>query len=85
MISQEQAIEIAKQYCGGEFKLFSIKHGVIGYPGVYRLGMWAPDDVWCISCSYHPGKTTGLFSSRVIVIHKDTGKILYDGSACDEG
>lgn len=87
MINQEEAIKIAEQRCGPDFKFYRIAHGMIGARNVYQSAAfsWAPDDVWCLLCCNHPRAKGSIASSRAIVIHKDTGKILFDGSADDEG
>ena len=85
MIAQEEAIKIAKDYHGPAFEFYSITHGVPANCSLYGNFSRAPDDVWCVLCSSHPGNHNLLCSSRAIVISKNTGKILYDGSAHDEG
>lgn len=41
---------------------------------------------WCIRVPRNDGRDgTMLRSSRIILVSKQTGKILYDGSAHDEG
>lgn len=84
MITEKQAIEIADRKHGPGFEFFSITHGVPDNCSLYGSFPRCPDDVWCVLCSAHPGKLM-LASSRAIVISKDTGQILYDGSANDEG
>ncbi len=86
MISQEGAIKIAEKHHGPGFELYWITHGM-GCCRVYQSAAhsWAADDVWCILCSNHPRAKGPIAASRAIVIHKETGKILYDGSAGDEG
>ncbi|MBU1863430.1 MAG: hypothetical protein KKH94_07215 [Candidatus Omnitrophica bacterium] len=84
MITKEDAIEIAKHKCDGRFEFYGIIHGIPNNCRIYNSGEWFPDDVWCILCSAHPGKCM-LASSRAIVVSKDTGTVLYDGSANDEG
>ena len=84
MISQDRAIEIAKEHHGNEFKFYRITHGVPNNCRIYNSGEWFPDDVWCVLCSAHPGQYM-LASSRAIIISKDTGEILFDASANDEG
>jgi len=84
MISQENVIEIVKKHHGEGFEFFRITHGIPGNCRIYNSSDWFPDDVWCVLCSAYPGQIM-LASSRAIVISKDTGEILYDGSANDEG
>ncbi len=88
MITKEEAIKIAEEHHGPGFKFFQISHGLPSNCSVYRSSStsWTPDDAWCVLCSAHPEKSGMILSSsRAIVIHKDTGAILYDGSANDEG
>ena len=41
---------------------------------------------WCVSVPWMDGRDgTMLRSSRIILVSKHTGKILFDGSANDEG
>lgn len=87
MIGREDALKIAEKHHGAGFELYQISHGMPNSCDVYQSGdhSWAPDDVWCVLCSNHiPGKCM-VGPSYAIVIHKETGKILYDGSAHDEG
>ena len=88
VISREEAIQIAERHHGPEFKFSRILHGVPHNFGIYSSqegDRWVGDDVWCVLCSLHQGNSGMLCSSRAIVISKDTGEILYDGSAGDEG
>ena len=87
MISREEAIKIAEKHHGPGFELYRISHGLPNNCAVYRgsARSWAPDDVWCVSCLNHPGKHHIATSSLAIVIHKETGEILYGGDAGDEG
>lgn len=84
MISREEAIKIAETKHGLGFELYSVSHGLPDNCFIYGSGKWTPDHTWCVLCCAHPGKVM-LASSRAIVICKDTGNILYDGSAGDEG
>lgn len=87
MINQENAIKLAEQHCGPDFKFYQIAHGTACAPNVYQPAAfsWAPDDVWCLLCCDHTRAKGSIASSRAIVIHKETGKILFDGLANDEG
>ena len=42
-------------------------------------------DCWYVLCSANPSHVYMLCSSRLIVISKTTGEVVYDGSANDEG
>lgn len=85
MISKEEAIAIAEKLHGSKFRLHQITHGVPENFAIYGNFPRNPDDVWCISCSIRSDKTAVLASGHAVVISKDTGHVLYDGSACDEG
>jgi len=85
MIDREDAIKIAEKHHGPGFEFYGITHGVPANYSIYGSFPQNPDDVWCVSCSNHPGKHCVVASSRAIVIDKTTGAVLYDGSANDEG
>lgn len=84
MITAEQAIEIAKKHHGAECEFYSVTHGMsqispcLEY--ITNARKWRPDDVWCVLCA-----RAIIASSRAIIISKETGEVLYDGSAGDEG
>jgi len=82
MISKSKALQIAEKHHGPGFKLYRITSGTPDNVNLYS----AYKNVWCVLCSSHPndGKIM-LCSSRAIIISKEKGKILYDGSAHDEG
>jgi acyl-CoA thioester hydrolase len=40
---------------------------------------------WYVLCSSHPGQSYIICSSRLIAISKESGEVIYDGSANDEG
>lgn len=89
MIDRKRAIEIAKRHCWRKFKfeLFSARQGLPDYVHILQWGdkPWTKENVWCVLCNDWPGHEGMLASSRAIVIDKETGKVLYDGSAGDEG
>lgn len=84
MITEQDAIKIA-EHRGPGFARYCITHGVPKGFNLYGSFLRFPDDVWCVACSNDPGKNHIVASSRAIVIHKETGEILYDGDANDEG
>jgi hypothetical protein len=46
----------------------------------------AMDDCWHITVPWNDGKNKMMLrSSRIIIISKETGKVVYDGDAGDEG
>jgi len=81
-ITKQKALEIAAQMCMrniGEFKCYSKK------PESCRIyGINPADPCWYV---YPPqdDEQAVLRSSRVIVISRVNGEIIYDGSAGDEG
>ena len=85
MITQEEAIAIAEKLHSAEFKLYGVTRGVPSNFAIYGSFPRNPDDVWCVYCSLRSGKAGLIASGHAVVIAKDTGRVLYDGSACDEG
>jgi hypothetical protein len=85
MITKEEAVAIAEKLHGPKFKLYQVTHGVPENFSIYGDFPRNPDDVWCVSCSIRSGKANALASGHAVVISKETGNVLYDGSACDEG
>ena len=85
MITKERAVAIAEKLHGPKFKLYQVTHGVPENFAIYGSFPRNPDDVWCVSCSIGSGKANVLASGHAVVISKETGNVLYDGSACDEG
>ena len=88
MVNREAAILIAEKQHGPGFKFYGIYHGIPDNCTIYGSRKWVPDDVWCVLCaSVRSLERHGhiLTSSRAILISKETGEILYDDSANDEG
>ena len=82
-ISKEQALEIFKAHVAKDKpRLHDITDSP---PNVIVYGGLPSEECWHISCSYHPCDPTMITSSRLICISKNTGRILFDGSANDEG
>lgn len=81
-ITKPRALEIAAQVCNdqsGEFECHSQK------PENYSFYITYPNQpCWYVFANWND-EIIALRSSRVIVISRLTGKILYDGSAGDEG
>ena len=50
--------------------------------GIYFRDKWTAKDVWVV---YKNPEGFGLKSSDVVLVSKRTGRVLYEGSACDEG
>ena len=81
-ISKEQALEIFRAHIATDKpQLHSITDSAPNV-NVYGLPL---EKCWHILCSYHPHCPTMIASSRLICISKNTGRILFDGSANDEG
>ena len=81
-ISEQEALEIALDHVrlidGREFKVIPVRPPCLYLPHV------DPGSCWNIMAPWGDDLTT-LRSSRVIVVSKITGAVLYDGSANDEG
>ena len=81
-ISKEQALEIFRAHIAmDEPRIHDITDS---RPNVNVYGM-PSEECWYILCSYNPHGPPMLASSRLICISKITGRILFDGSANDEG
>ena len=81
--SRKKAITIAREQCAsksGTFYTFSRKP-----KNVYIYNM-PVEPCWFVFSPWNDGKDgTMLRSSRLILVSKLSGKVLYDGSAYDEG
>jgi len=66
------------------FKGATVRDSAAVKLGIYNRGNWAGQDAWVV---YPNDWTSGneLHSSQIIVICKRTGRVLYEGSAQDEG
>ncbi len=51
---------------------------------IYNRGNWAGQDAWVVYLN-PPSETQELRPSQIIVVSKRTGRVLYEGSAQDEG
>ena len=81
-ISKDQALEIYKAHIAEDNQqIFKITDSIPSNINVYGL---PSEECWYILCSYHPHAHL-ISSSRLICISKNTGRILFDGSANDEG
>lgn len=80
MITKQQAIEIVRAVAGAKLgQDVQVTDGLP--PGCNPYG--APTKCWAVRFSR--GIPMMLCSSRLICISKDDGRVLYDGSADDEG
>lgn len=50
--------------------------------GIYFRGGWTAADVWVV---YKNPEQLALKSSEVVLVSKRTGRVVYEGSAGDEG
>ena len=65
------------------FKGAKVRDGAEVRLGVYPGGNWEPADVWIVY--KNPEDPMALKSSDIIVVSKRNGRVLYEGSAGDEG
>lgn len=77
MITQEQAVELARQHAGP--KILSVTDRPPEGCNLYG----PPQDCWYAVAE--PGHPNVIQSSRLICISKNDGRVLYDGPAQDEG
>ena len=75
MITQEQALEIAQEEIG-------IQHLEIGDSSLTQNIYNVSEDCWVFVI---PMREIMICASEVILISKSTGKVVYTGSAYDEG
>lgn len=64
------------------FKGATVQDGAQVRLGVYSRGGWTGKDVWVVCKN---SEEIALKSSQVVVVCKRTGRVLYEGFACDEG
>lgn len=77
------AIAIARQRCTPELESFRVYQRLPPNAHIY----YRPEEpCWFICAPWNDGKDSSMLrSSRLILISKKTGDVLYDGSANDEG
>lgn len=81
-ITKQKALEIATQVYKTDSKEF---HCYSKKPKNYMIYATFPDEpCWFVTAAWDDAPYV-LRSSRVIVISRETGKVLYDGEAGDEG
>ena len=66
------------------FKGAKVQDGATVKLKIYNKGNWAGQDAWVVHPN-QPAPTQELRSSQIIAICKRTGRVLYAGSAQDEG
>jgi hypothetical protein len=64
------------------FKGARVRDGAKVRLGIYVRGDYTASDVWVV---YKNPEGFGLKSSDVVLVSKRTGRVLYEGSASDEG
>ena len=64
------------------FKGATVRDGADVRLGIYCRGGWAAKDVWVV---YKNPDQVALKPSDVVLVCKRTGRVLYEGSAHDEG
>jgi hypothetical protein len=64
------------------FKGAAVRDGAKVRLGNIFCGNWTAKDVWIVIKNQ---EGNDLKSSEIIVLSKRTGRVLYEGSACDEG
>ena len=80
MINPKKAIEIARKHVSDTYvqRVVDAREININIYGVDK------SNAWCVFVE-PPKQTLALRSAEIILIDKKTGKILYEGSANDEG
>jgi len=82
-ITRRQAVQIARQACipdASQFTAYGSK------PENLNIGGIPSEPCWFVYVPKMDFRGQGILrSSRVILVSKSSGKILYDGSARDEG
>jgi len=64
------------------FKGATVQDGAKVSLGMYCRGGWTAEDVWVV---YKNPEQAALKSSEVVLVSKRTGRVVYEGSAGDEG
>ena len=64
------------------FKGATVRAGEDVRLGIYFRGGWTAKDVWVV---YKNPEEIALKSAEVVLVSKRTGRVLYEGSAGDEG
>lgn len=81
-ITKTMAIKIAEQVCAAPSQQFQCRTSLHGKSPLYGVD---PDEpCWYVYVPWEDG-LRAIRSSRVVVISRWSGKILFDGSAGDEG
>jgi hypothetical protein len=64
------------------FKGATVRDGAEVRLGIYTRCNWTGKDVWVV---YKSAGENGIKSSEVVLVCKRTGRVIYEGSAQDEG
>jgi hypothetical protein len=82
-ITRAEAQRRAKRHVlNRPFKGATVRDGAEAKLSIYIRGDWSVKDAWVV---YKKPKEIALKSSDVILVCKRTGRVLYEGSAGDEG
>lgn len=89
MISRQEALEIAFNACVGVSKE-DLRHSAFKcidlIPEGCRIYNMPTEPCWYINAPWGDGLDGKMLrSSRAILVSKESGRVLYDGSAYDEG
>jgi hypothetical protein len=85
VLTEQDALNIFKKYIEQDKQrkdVFRITDSLPVNCSSYGL---PKQDCWYVFCSSHPGQPYIICSSRLIAISKESGEVIYDGSANDEG
>ena len=64
------------------FKGATVRDGATVRLGIYFRGGWTANSVWVV---YKNPEQSVLKSSEVVLVSKRSGRVVYEGSAGDEG
>jgi hypothetical protein len=82
-ITRREARHRAERYVLDRlFKGALVRDGAKVRLGIYFRDKWTAKDVWVV---YQDSDGCGFKSSYVVLVCKRTGRVLYEGSAGDEG
>ena len=82
-VSRKRAIEIARQACAESAPILQIYHSRPSNVNAYDL---PSEDCWYVITSANSDPWVNkLCSSRLLMVSKRSGQVLFDGSAGDEG
>jgi hypothetical protein len=83
IITRAQARRLASRHVVDRiFKGATVQDGAQAKLRIYIPGNWSVKDTWVV---YKNPEEIALRSSDIVVICKRTGRVLYEGSAHDEG